>query len=346
MVHTAQRQIKKLNPWELRAAMADPAYRRELIEYYYQLHAQTTTPGSVVEYLQQGHPVCGVILMVGAREHHIKDIDGKVHLVPLERIADVSSLFIGTTYAGHDTVLLLRTIHEEREALKATIDLDTLWEVTESERRPWSLDELAALYYHDDAGAHGKAALFRALVENGLFRREGKAFVPVARERANIYRERQHQRGKDDAWLHDAAHWLRALVDGQPATPPADAERILQLLAAHVLHGERRQHESEATALIHLAHFHTLHAIFDALVAAGYWQRDENQQKQCKQAMHRGPFTVRKRNGGGREERPPPFWQSGDQAFLPAVHVPVFTLNAPHFKGARQSPIRSLVSST
>ena len=25
---------------------------------------------------------------------------------------------------------------------------------------------------------------------------------------------------------------------------------------------------------------------------------------------------------------------------------PVFTLNAPHFKGARQSPIRSLVSST
>ena len=39
---------------------------------------------------------------------------------------------------------------------------------------------------------------------------------------------------------------------------------------------------------------------------------------------------------------------SGHQAFLPppAPHLPVLTLNAPHDSGARQSPIRSLVSST
>ena len=44
--------------------------------------------------------------------------------------------------------------------------------------------------------------------------------------------------------------------------------------------------------------------------------------------------------------RPPPTRQSGRQAFLPAVHLPVATLNAPHLIGARQSPIRSLVSAT
>src|SRR5262245_6741086 len=56
-------------------------------------------------------------------------------------------------------------------------------------------------------------------------------------------------------------------------------------------------------------------------------------------------------DGGGPGRRRATPWGvvgSGHQAFLPppAPHLPVFTLNAPQDSGARQSPIRSLVSST
>jgi hypothetical protein len=86
------------------------------------------------------------------------------------------------------------------------------------------------------------------------------------------------------------------------------------------------------------------------LRAAHHWR-----QCQCDEQQHAGNTlhlqASREQAGGGpgkSRATPMEAISSGNHAFLPppVPHLPVFTLNAPHDSGARQSPIRSLVSAT
>lgn len=276
MTGTTARRMKKLAPWELRAATEQPAFRQALVDEYHARQAAIVTAGAVVEFVRLGHPCCGVILTVGARAHTVLDVDGREHRVPLEKVVDTSLHAIATSQTRHEMLAALHAVHDARETLKASIDLETLWTVAGEEARPWPLEELAALYYRAEAGPHGTAALFRALAESGFFTREGRAFVPAGRAQAEACRARQRRWDTTGAWLHEAAAWLRGLADGRSPAPPADAGRALALLADHLLHGEAHLVAAEAAMLARLAHFHTRDAVFAALVAAGHWRRDEN----------------------------------------------------------------------
>ena len=71
-------------------------------------------------------------------------------------------------------------------------------------------------------------------------------------------------------------------------------------------------------------------------------------QQQPGETLHRHAFSSRGGGPGRKRATPMGMVSSGRHAFLPppAPHLPVLTLNAPQESGARQSPIRSFVSST
>ncbi len=250
---------------------------RELKDYYHSLHADVLTLGSVVEIVKQGRSISGVLLGVGARAHRILDADGKEHAVPRDKVVDIASLFIGTTQPRHDIIAQLHEIEQEREALKAAIDLETLWEVIVDEAHPWSLDELSALYYQGDSGPHGKAALFRALLDGGYFQHTGLTFTPLPRERVEARQQQMRRHNSDDAWLQEVGEWLRRTTDGQSTPhPPPNITHAFDMLANRVLFGAAHPDAQDADRIADAGHFHTREAIFNALVAAGYWSRNEN----------------------------------------------------------------------
>ena len=235
-------------------------------------------PGSVVEYLLLGQASSGVLLGAGAREHRVLGVDGKEHAVPRGRVVDISSLVIGNPQHRHDMVILLHAIEQEREALKAAIDLDTLWEITAGTAQPWSLEELTALYYHGDFAPHGKAALFRALLDGGYFRRDGLTFMPSSRETVEAHRQQMRRSDSEDAWLREIGAWLRRAVDEQslPEPAPPNTPHALELLAARVLFGPAHPDARDADRIADAGHFHSREAIINALATVGYWDRNEN----------------------------------------------------------------------
>jgi len=189
---------------------------------------------------------------------------------------DISMAFVDTAWAKHDRVTALREMDRQREKLKTTVDLSELWEVVEPEGQEWTLDELADLYFVGDPGPHGRAALFRALEEKPEFRRHGMKFVPAAPDRVAAGKQEERAAVSADAWLHEAADWLRAIADGKQATRPEKANHAIELLAGKVLFGPDHPEAKTAASLAQLAHFHGPQAIFDVLVKLGHWDPDEN----------------------------------------------------------------------
>ena len=263
------------------AVAADKSARRQVARALLSrrkqpLWAQPGAPGHVVEFVKSGHPVCGILLWRGRRTCGVLDINGKEDSVAPARIFDTSSTYVDTHRTRHQVVDDLEAVHRERERMKGEIDAFELWDVVQEEGREWTLDELAALSFPDGPGPHGKAALFRALEECPAFQRRGRAFMPLPARRVAKYRTARERAEESEAWLERAAAWFRALADGEDVPRPEGIERAVDLLASHVLFGADHPRVREARTLAKLAHFHTRHAVFDALVRIGHWRKDED----------------------------------------------------------------------
>jgi len=271
----------KTGLWPDRAAAADPIYRRRLTR---ELLARRrpppgedpNSPGHIVEFWRKGTYACGVLIRRGRPWDEILDVRGSQDRVDHGRIVDRSSAALPIDRPRHHTARALREVDRERDRLSAIVDCHELWEAARSEEREWTLDELTNLWFPGDPGPHGKAAVFRALSDGRVFRRRGTVFVPLPAEKVAGHRAREDGALRTDAWLRQAATWLRHMADGRDATPPPDAARAAELLAAKALFGEDHPDAEQASALAKLASFRTRSAMFRALVNAGHWDRDEN----------------------------------------------------------------------
>ena len=274
----------KTGEWFDPAVAEDPGYREAVASALLSRRKTPASleqegPGHVVEFLKGGKHKCGVLLTKKAHLRHlhrILDMDDKENFLHSSKIIDISSAFIRTRLPRHEIVNSLRAIDRERDLLKSTINVNELWEVVQPEGEEWSLEDLTNLYFAQDPGRHGTAALFRALEDHSIFERHGKIFVPLQPDEVAERRATDERAVQADLFLHQAARWLGDAVKGESGIPPQDADRSVALLAAKVLFGTQHRHAEQANELARLAHFHTREAIFNALVKIGHWKADEN----------------------------------------------------------------------
>lgn len=161
--------------------------------------------------------------------------------------------------------------------MKRPLDLRTLWEIVkESERREWTLDELADLCFGEDPGSDRTTALSRGLDEGYLFTRYGRKFTALAPEVVAQQDRAACEAKCGEEWFRDAGAWLRSVADGRPGSPPEHAERAIQLLEAEVLFGADHPEAHDASKLMQAAYLHGQHAAFGVLVKLGHWDEHEN----------------------------------------------------------------------
>ncbi len=260
----------KTGEWFDPAVAEDPGYREAVASALLSRRKTPASleqegPGHVVEFLKGGKHKCGVLLTKKAHLRHlhrILDMDDKENFLHSSKIIDISSAFIRTRLPRHEIVNSLRAIDRERDQLKSTINVNELWEVVQPEGEEWSLEDLANLYFAQDPGRHGTAALFRALEDHSIFERHGKVFVPLQPDEVAERRATDERTVQADLFLHQAARWLRDAIKGESGIPPQDADRAVALLADRVLFGTQHRHAEQANELARLAHFHTRQAIF------------------------------------------------------------------------------------
>ena len=263
------------------AVRTDPALRAQLAAMLQERRAagrrRPDVKGHVVEFLKGGQHKCGVVRATRYRWLIVLDQDGKEDQLPPDKVLDLSQETLELGRPRSDIVGELRRIDERREDAKRSLDARTLWELIEQARKDeWTLAELADLYFADDPGPDGRAALSRALDDGHFFWRHARRFAALAPRVVQQHDRSAAHAARTERWLRAAASWLRSVADGAPASPPERADHAVALLEQKALFGAQGAHAHEAAELMKRAHLHGPHAAFDVLAKLGHWDRDEN----------------------------------------------------------------------
>ena len=258
----------------------DPALRAEIARVLLDQHSLRKNRaeehvGRVIEFRRGKGHLCGVLRpQKGTQGWKVLDQEGKEKNIRGAKIIDISTERVEAEQRD-EIVQVLRAISRRREAVKARLDLRTLWEVAgEAGERAWSLDELAELYFGEKADSDRRAALARGLDDGYWFIREEREFVARSAEVVAQSDRNVAQRKAKQQRLQEWATWLRSVADGKETERPEGAEEAIALVERAAL---QKEEEAGITArLMERAHLHGPLAAFDLLVRLGHWSADEN----------------------------------------------------------------------
>jgi exoribonuclease II len=244
-----------------------------------------TSLGSIVEYIDSGRFMCGLVLQDSNNRLRLLNQNGRELNLPASRVITVSKAkHLHTNSSREDRMFLLKQAAEKRAALTGSIPLEEIWELASEEgQSSFPADFLAELSFGGDLSDDQSAAFLRAVFEDRLFfkYKNGNTInvhSPEQVEQLRLQRQREQER---EEMLRVAAINLQALMHGCHVTTEQwpDRDRILSWVANFVLFGS----EAEGCDLdlvrqvLKKAGLNRLpHDPYTVLVQAGVWQADEN----------------------------------------------------------------------
>ncbi|MBI4643060.1 MAG: hypothetical protein HY743_04880 [Deltaproteobacteria bacterium] len=164
----------------------------------------------------------------------------------------------------------------KREALKASIQLEEVWELLAQENQALTAPEMADLWF-GEAAPDQVAALERALLEDRfLFKYKEEHWVPnppevVAQLQENLQREEERLQE-----METAAAWLKAVWEGEKAPEPKGRAQLVELLHRMAVFGPEGPDYAQGKAYLEKARLTAPDAPFQLLVRLGVFQEDEN----------------------------------------------------------------------
>ncbi|CAK8715257.1 Ribonuclease II/R domain-containing protein [Candidatus Electronema halotolerans] len=241
-----------------------------------------TAPGSIIEYIDGGRFVCGLVLQNSGNRLRLFNQNGREMLLPASRVLTVSKQRHLTDGSREDRMALLREAADRRAALTDSIPLEEIWELASAEKQPaFPADFLAELSFGGSLSDDHSAAFLRAVFEDRLFFKYKNEMVsvhsPEQVEQLRLQRQKEQER---EELLKTGAANLQAIMQGQPVSAEEwpERDRIFAWIADFALFG------SEAAAcdqelvrlLLKNAGLTRPSDPYRLLVQAGVWQPDEN----------------------------------------------------------------------
>ncbi|MDF1615584.1 ribonuclease catalytic domain-containing protein [Desulfurivibrio dismutans] len=254
-------------------------------------------PGNIVEYVEQGKFICGVVVEVAANRLRVFNQNGRELNLPRARVVHCSGYPLPAGLSRDEQRHRLQEVDRQRRELTDQIEIETVWELAAAEADQFFTPLfLAQLNFGGEADDDQVAAFLRAVFIDRLYfkYKDGQVMAHpaevVEQLRARLERDRQRE-----ALLADGARRLQALfaADVSQVEPPAairgdgetvatdevawpERQRCLDLLQDYYLLANDAEESELARELLKRSGLTRPHDIYHLLVAVGIWQADEN----------------------------------------------------------------------
>ncbi|BCO08843.1 ribonuclease [Desulfolithobacter dissulfuricans] len=239
-----------------------------------------TLPGTLVEYIDGGKFLCGLVLQDTGKRLRIINQNGREVNLPQSRLLTASRSTYPVDISRDDMVRLLRETSENRERLAATIDLSEIWELAVTEEdASFSADFLAELCFGDKLSDDQVAAFLRAVLRDRFYFKYKNGQVTVHTEEKVEQLKHQRAREKErEQILENGARALCSIMAGEEVTCEdwPQREQCLEWISQYVLFGNESAEADLVRQLLKKAELTRPGDGFNLLVRAGVWHRDEN----------------------------------------------------------------------
>jgi exoribonuclease-2 len=233
-------------------------------------------PGDVVEFFEEKRIFCAVVLdFKGERLQVLSQSSRELTLAP-KRVLHAGPRLTIAELSRQDLLNSLEDTARRREALKAEIDLEALWELLAAENQAVTMAELAELWF-DRTGPDYEAATDRRLREDRfLFKLKEGRVIPNTPEVVEALREQHVREMARRAEQEEIGAWLKTVAEGQPTAAGPWKEKVVDLLRRMAVQGAEAPDYAEGKTFLDKARLSPAEAPFRLLVRLGVFQEDED----------------------------------------------------------------------
>ncbi|MBM4275339.1 MAG: VacB/RNase II family 3'-5' exoribonuclease [Deltaproteobacteria bacterium] len=233
-------------------------------------------PGFLVEFYDEKRLLCGLVLdLKGDRVQVITQAGRELTLAP-KRLLHACPAPLAATASRQQILAHLEETSRKREALKAAINLEDLWDLLAAENQAMTEEEMADLWF-GRTSPDEVAAVGRALREDKfLFKHKDNLWLPHPAEVVADL-QAQHQRDLERRQeMEEAAVWLQAVWSGEAVPEPRFGSRLVELLKQLAVFGSAAPDYEQGKALLEKARLTIPDAPFRLLVRLGVFDEDED----------------------------------------------------------------------
>ncbi len=233
-------------------------------------------PGDIVEFFEEKRIFCAVVLdLKGERLQVLSQSSREITLAP-KRILHAGPRLAIATLSRQEMLNRLEDIARTREALKADINLEELWELLAAEDQVISVTEMADLWF-GRSDPDRVAAMGRSLRDDRfLFKLKDGLVIPNPPEVVELLKEQLCRELARRQEAEEIGAWLKAVLEGQARGAGLWKDRVVGLLRQMALWGAEAPDYLEGKGLLDKARLNPAEAPFRLLVRLGVFQEDED----------------------------------------------------------------------
>ncbi len=171
----------------------------------------------------------------------------------------------------------LKKISANRRDLSLRIDLQELWETTNSEQEWIDLDTMTGLCFPVNPTSDHTSAVIRAIFENRrYFKFKVDRFFPHSPGKMDQLIKAEQEVKRKKKLIDAGAALIKNVVSSDQEVPPSDRMEIIEILKSYYLYDKESPHYSSARAMMKKAGISSMGGIFNVLTKYGVWTKDEN----------------------------------------------------------------------
>jgi exoribonuclease-2 len=233
-------------------------------------------PGDIVEFFEEKRIFCAVVLDLKGERLQVLSQSSREMTVAPKRILQAGPRLAIAELSRQELLNRLEETARLREALKAEVDLEELWELLAAEDQTVTVQEMAELWFGRTNPDYIAATDRRLREDRFLFKRKEDRVIPNTPEVVEALKEQHFREMARQAEQEEIGAWLKAVSEGQVAAAGSWKDRVVGLLRQMAVWGAEAPDYSECKALLDRARLNPAEAPFRLLVRLGVFQEDED----------------------------------------------------------------------
>lgn len=242
-----------------------------------------TSSGNIVEYVEQGKFICGVVLDATSTRLKIFNQNGRELNLPGARVVHSANAARLAGLSRDEQRRRLQETDQRRRELTEQVETEMVWQLAAAENEQlFTPLFLAELNFGGSADDDQVAAFLRAVfMDRTYFKyKDGKVMAHPAEvvEQLLVRREKERRR---EALLAIGAEKLKELFAGEKSAAEAaiqwpEQEHCLALLRDYYLYANEVEDSELARELLKRSGLTRPHDVYELMVKTGIWRPDEN----------------------------------------------------------------------
>ncbi|MBF0203287.1 MAG: RNB domain-containing ribonuclease [Desulfamplus sp.] len=231
--------------------------------------------GNIVEYIDQQKIISAVVLQIKNQRLRLLTEHNREVNLSTGRVAHLSSEMLDISATRDLLVRSLKQNSASRHEMSKGINIKELWELLHEDEDPISLETMTSFCFDPPVTSDHESAVLRAFFNDKLYFKFNKdSFAPNSPSQIEMRFKQMQEAEKKEQMIDQGAEWLKDIEKG--ILSPVPNPEIQKILQDYYIYEKDSSFAADARAIMSKNGTDSPQQIFNHLVKAGIWHKDEN----------------------------------------------------------------------